>query len=86
MGPNASYCKFLYPSKSLTPFQHVNIGVFISIAHEILILEGNTTFRNYQGVNQSGLPENMSRKIREILGLHSGAVTKPVEAVRIEVL
>lgn len=47
MGQEAPFCKFLYPSKELTPFQHANIGIFISIAHEILILEGNTTFRNY---------------------------------------
>lgn len=86
MGPNAPYCKFLYPSKILTPFQHANIGIFISIAHEILILEGNNTFRNCQGVNQSGLPEDLSQKIKEILGLYSGAITKPLEAMRREVL
>lgn len=85
MGPEAPFCKFLYPSKDLTPFQHANIGIFISIAHEILILEGNTTFRNYQGINQSGLPEDISQKVKEIIGLYSGAVTKPVESMRREV-
>jgi hypothetical protein len=86
LGDDGPYCKFLYRPQELRPFQFSNIGIFITLAHEILVMEGHQTFSNYKDVQSANTSQALASKMKEILSLYGGARTKIADTTRRELL
>jgi len=71
-----------YRPEALEPFQYSNIGIYVVIAHEIFILEDNSTYLNYQGVHQSQISDSIRTKIQILINHFNGAKTRTVDATR----
>jgi hypothetical protein len=86
LGDDAPYCKFIYKPHELKVFQFSNIGIFVTIAHEILVMEGHQIFSNYKGIQSSNASQALIGKVREIINMFGGAKTKQSDTTRREVL
>ncbi|CAI6367625.1 unnamed protein product [Macrosiphum euphorbiae] len=86
LGEEAPYCKFLYPPEKLQVFQHSRLGVYVAVAFEISMMEGKTSYKNYQGVSRTDLSPELQAKCRQIVTLFGGAKTKTTFALRKEIL
>jgi hypothetical protein len=53
LGENIPYYIFHYRPHELKAFQFANIGIFITLAHEILVMKGHQTFSNYKAIQTS---------------------------------
>lgn len=75
MGPEAPYCKLLYPPEELTEFKGERFGILINIAHYIAMYKGRSTLSNLIGVNPFPLPATTKAAVRRIINLYNGAIT-----------
>jgi len=82
MGEDAPFCKFLYPPEKLQVFQHSKLGVYVAVAFEISMMEGKSSFKNYQGISRTDLSAELQAKCRQIVTLFGGAKTKTTRALR----
>lgn len=86
MGNDGPYCKFLFPHEKLQMFTHAKLGVFIAVAYEISMMEGQSSFKNYNGVSRSDISDELAQKCRLLVNLYGGAHTKTTSIIRKELL
>lgn len=86
MGTDGPYCKFLFPPEKLQMFTHAKLGVFIAVAYEISMMEGQSSFKNYNGVSRSDISDELAQKCRLLVNLYGGAHTKTTAIIRKELL
>lgn len=85
LGPDAAYCKLLYPPEQLPEFHASKLATWTCIAYDIASYEGQKSLKNYRGADDTNLTIAYSRKCREIINYFSGAITRPVAHNRCEI-
>lgn len=62
LGPDAAYCKLLYPPEKLPEFHNSKLGTWTSISYDIASFEGKKSLKNYKGADDSNLTMSFSHK------------------------